>query len=138
MGEVPKLIDRQRQSFVHSGLVSGLLWKQMLFGSVLGLAVGIWQIQAGVAVLFGVLLMLANAVYLRRCVTSASALNVDVVQRPLYKGAAVRFVGLIAGLVLAGVLGLNLLFVGLGIFAAQAVLYFAALYDLNREKTNEV
>jgi len=131
----PKLIDDNREQLARPDRVAGLVQKQLFFGvAAAGLIAFFWQVQAGMAVFFGVVLMLANAIYLGRCVTALSGLDAESEQRSLYKGAAIRFAGLVAGLILAGFLGLNLLFVGLGIFVAQAVLYFSALHDLNREK----
>ncbi|MDQ6996292.1 MAG: ATP synthase subunit I [Mariprofundus sp.] len=109
-----------------------------------------WQIISGVAGFFimavggksylglafacGVALMVINGWWLARRMEKVRDLGVEAGQRSLYAGAALRFVGLIAGLLLAQLAGLNLLAVASGMFVAQAAVFFSALHGIRDEK----
>jgi len=85
------------------------------------------------AFFYGVLLMVVNAWLLARRLNQALEMSVEVIQRSIYAGAAIRFVILIAGLLLGHWLGLHLMVVAAGMFAAQVLVYMLALIDLRNE-----
>jgi len=107
---------------------------QLLFG-VLGFAglVLAGRIEFASALLYGVVLMMVNAVWLARRLEKAKSLDAGAAQRSLYVGAAIRFVVLLAGLLLAHVLSLHLLLVAGGIFMAQAVIFACALLGFMKD-----
>jgi len=63
-----------------------------------------------------------------------NGLSVEAGQRSLYAGAAIRFVSLIVGLLLAYAMGLHLLLVAAGMFVAQTVIFISALVGFKREQ----
>ena len=85
------------------------------------------------AFFYGVLLMIINAWLLARRLNQTLDMSVEAVQRFIYAGAAVRFVILIAGLLLGHLLGLHLMLVAAGMFVAQVLVYMLALIDLRKE-----
>ncbi len=89
------------------------------------------------AYLFGVLLMTANAWWLARRLNKALVMSAEAGQRSLYAGAALRFVALIAGLLLGHFIGLHLMLVAAGIFVAQALIYVGALLELKKEQDDQ-
>jgi len=86
-----------------------------------------------VAYFYGVLLMIVNAWLLARKLNQANELSVEAIQRSIYAGAAIRFVIVIAGLLLGHLLDLHLMVVAVGMFAAQVLVYMLALIDLQKE-----
>jgi len=83
--------------------------------------------------LSGVMLMAANGWWLAIRLDRTEGLGVEAGQRSLYAGAVVRFVALLAGLLLAQVIGLHLLLIAAGMFIAQVVVFVSALVGFNRE-----
>jgi len=102
-----------------------------IFGCLVLLVLG-YTAFAG-AFFYGVLLMVVNAWWLARRLVKALEMSVDAGQRALYAGAALRFVALIAGLLLGHMLGLHLMFVAAGLFVAQVLVFVAALIGLKNE-----
>lgn len=103
-----------------------------LFGFA-GLALA-GRIEYGCALLYGVVLMVANAVWLAHRLEKTASLDIGAGQRSLYQGAAIRFVALLAGLFLAQFLNLHLLIVAGGMFLAQAVIFVCALFGFMKEQ----
>jgi len=92
------------------------------------------QVIYALSFLYGVLMMTANGWWLARRLDGVDGLSAEAGQRLLYAGAAIRFVSLIAGLILAHVIGLHLLWVASGMFVAQAVIFISALVGYKREQ----
>jgi len=110
--------------------------KQLIVGLVVAAGCALFAgLMVGAAVLFGVLLMIGNAAWMSNRLLATQGLDEEAGQQSLYKGAALRFAGLLLGLLMAGAMGLHLLFVALGMFVAQAVLFFAALQRFSTDKT---
>ena len=107
---------------------------QLLFG-VLGFAglVLVGRIEFASALLYGVVLMMANAAWLARRLEKAKSLDAGAAQRSLYAGAAIRFVALLTGLLLAHALSFHLLLVAGGMFMAQAVIFACALFGFMKD-----
>jgi len=102
-----------------------------ILGSLVLLVLGYATFAA--AFFYGVLLMILNAWLLARRLNQTHKMSVEAVQRSIYAGAAIRFVMLIAGLLLGHLLGLHLLLVAAGMFVAQVLVYMLALIDLKQE-----
>ncbi len=92
------------------------------------------QIVYAFSFICGVLMMAANGWWLARRLGRLDGLSVEAGQRALYAGAAIRFVSLIAGLLLSHVIGLHLLWVATGMFVAQAAIFISALVGFRREQ----
>jgi len=105
-----------------------ILRQQMIIG-LLGFVVLATMVQMDYALsfLWGVALMTANSWWLARRFEKTTGLSVESSQRSLYAGAVIRFVSLLAGLLLAHLIGLHLLLVAAGMFVAQAVVFVSAL-----------
>jgi len=73
-------------------------------------------------------LMVVNGYWLASRLAKVDGLDVRHGQQSLYAGAAIRFIALIAGLLLAQLLGFHLLVVAIGMFIAQAALFISALW----------
>ncbi|MDQ6969127.1 MAG: ATP synthase subunit I [Mariprofundus sp.] len=103
-----------------------------MIGGVLLLLLG----HSGFAIAFayGVLLMSINAWWLARRLESTSDMNAEAGQRSIFAGAVLRFVALIAGLLLGQLMGLHLMLVAAGIFVAQVLVYMFALFELKKEQ----
>ncbi|MDX8395384.1 MAG: ATP synthase subunit I [Mariprofundaceae bacterium] len=86
-----------------------------------------------VAFFYGVLLMILNAWILARRLNQALEMSLEAIQRSIYAGAAIRFVVLIAGLLLGHFLGMHLMVVAVGMFMSQVLVYMLALIDLRKE-----
>jgi len=86
------------------------------------------------ALLYGVALMVINAVWLAHRLEKTTSLDAGASQRSLYQGAAIRFVALLAGLFLAQFLNLHLLIVAGGMFLAQAIVFVCALLGFMKEQ----
>ena len=82
----------------------------------------------------GVAMMAANGWWLAVRLEKTNGLNVEAGQRSLYAGAAIRFVSLIVGLLLAYAMGLHLLLVAAGMFVAQTSVFVSALVGFKREQ----
>lgn len=115
-----------------------IVWRQIAAGSLCFLIL-VFMDQSGyaLAVIYGLLLMVVNAWWLSRRLEKTEGLDVQAGQRSLYAGAAVRFVALIAGLLLAHLIGLHLLAVAAGMFVAQAVVFIVALIAFKNESKGE-
>jgi len=101
----------------------------------LALAAFVQTIYA-LSLLCGVLLMAVNGWWLAKRLEQTNGLSIEAGQRSLYAGAVIRFVSLLAGLVLAHVVGLHLLLVAAGMFIAQTVVFISAMVGFNREKND--
>jgi hypothetical protein len=111
-----------------------MLRLQILLGALGCLTlVALGQINHALSFLCGVLLMAVNGWWLAMRLDKASGLGVEAGQRSLYAGAAIRFVALIAGLLLAHVAGLHLLLVAAGMFVAQVSVFVLALAGFREE-----
>jgi len=108
---------------------------QLVLGALGFLALAaLSQINYALSFLCGVLLMAVNGWWLARRLDKTGGLDVEAGQRSLYAGAAIRFVALIAGLLLAHVIGLHLLLVAAGMFVAQASVFVSALMLFGKER----
>ena len=85
------------------------------------------QLTYALAYGYGVALMVANGMWLAYRLGKVRDLDVRAGQGSLYAGAAMRFVALLAGLLLAQLFGLHLLVVAAGMFVAQLALFVFAL-----------
>jgi hypothetical protein len=92
------------------------------------------RIEFAFALLYGVVLMVVNAAWLAHRFRKTASLDVGASQRSLYQGAAIRFVALLAGLLLAQFLHLHLLIVAGGMFLAQAVVFACALSGFMKDQ----
>jgi len=93
----------------------------------------IGQSVFAVAYLYGVVLMVANGMWLATRLGKVRDMDANDGQQSLYAGAAIRFVALIAGLLLAHVLKLHLLYVAGGMFVAQMALFLSALLEIRKK-----
>ncbi len=91
------------------------------------------RIEFALALLYGVVLMVVNAAWLAQRLRQTESLDVGAGQRSLLQGAATRFVALLAGLLLAQLLGLHLLIVAGGMFLAQTVVFLCALLGFMKD-----
>lgn len=91
------------------------------------------QVEYAFALLYGVVLMIGNAIWLAHRLEKTESLDAEGSQRSLYQGAALRFVALLAGLFLAQFLNLHLLFVAGGMFLAQTVVFLCALFGFMKD-----
>ncbi len=87
--------------------------------------------------LYGALLMGVNSWLMSRRMQAVQGALLSADQRVLYVGAAVRFMLLIVALFVAHLLGMFLLLVALGMFAAQAVLFFIMWMNFRKEGKGE-
>jgi len=87
------------------------------------------QMGYAFAYAYGVTLMAVNGMWLAGRLGKVQGLDVRAGQQSLYAGAAMRFVALIAGLLLAHMLSLHLLLVAIGMFMAQMGLFIYALFE---------
>ncbi|HKI62488.1 MAG TPA: ATP synthase subunit I [Mariprofundaceae bacterium] len=134
MNETPQISEDSREQADGSYEVSGFLARQLIAGGCVAVGFALFvHLEIGLAVLFGVVLMVVNAAWLNRRMMATEGLDVEAGQRNLYSGAALRFGGLLLGLLVAGVMGLHLLYVALGMFVAQAVIFFTALRGFGKE-----
>jgi len=135
MNESPKLSGSSHRETSRLYGVTGFLVRQMLVGGLVGVGFAFFLgLEIGMAILFGVLLMVVNAIWLNRRMMATDGLDAEAGQRSLYSGAVFRFAGLFLGLLTAGAIGLHLLFVALGMFVAQSVMFFAALQRFGKER----
>jgi len=81
---------------------------------------------------YGVVLMSVNAWWLSRRLDKTLGMDASAGQRSLFAGAVLRFVALIAGLLLGQLIGLHLMLVAAGMFVAQVLVYMVALFELKR------
>jgi len=81
---------------------------------------------------YGIGLMVVNGCWLAFRLARAGELAAEDGQQLLYVGAAFRFLALIAGLLMAQLLGLHLLVVAAGMFAAQAVLFIFTVCEYSK------
>ncbi len=136
MNGSPKSSDCPVSQAASPYMASGFMLKQLAAGVITAAGCALFvNPMAGLAVLFGVLLMIGNAAWMDRRMAAVAGLDEEADQRSLYEGAVFRFAGLLIGLLIAGASGLHLLFVALGIFVTQAVLFFAALQRFSIDKT---
>jgi len=90
------------------------------------------QAEFAYALLYGVTLMVVNMALHARRLSKAAGLNADVSRHSFYQDAAIRFAGLLLGLLLAVFLNLHLLIVAGGIFLAQTVFFVCALFGFTK------
>ena len=90
--------------------------------------------QAGFAfsLFYGLMLMAGNAWWLAHRLEKTQDMGVEASQRSLFAGASLRFVALIAGLLLGHLIGLHLLAVASGMFIAQAVVFVTAALEFKK------
>jgi len=112
-----------------------VFFRMQLLAGVVGFLLLSVFVQAGwaVAYFYGLLLMVANASWLARRLDKTGELDVEASQRSLFAGAGLRFVALIAGLLLAHWIGLHLLLVAGGMFIAQLVVFVTAIVGFKKE-----
>jgi len=116
-----------------------ILRLQIVAGVTGSMALAVFgQTVYALSFLSGVMLMAVNGWWLARRLDQTDGLTVEAGQRSLYAGAVVRFVALLAGLLLAQLIGLHLLLVAAGMFIAQAVVFVSALAGFSREKKSGV
>ena len=87
----------------------------------------------GVSFVCGTVIMVINGLWLAARLEKGCSMNVQEGQRSLYAGAAMRFVSLLAGLLFAYAFGLHLLFVAVGMFVAQVLVFVLALLGFRQE-----
>jgi len=125
-------------SVIEKPALRRILRLQLVLGIMVFLALAvIGQIHYALSFLCGVLLMAVNGWWLARRLDQSSGLGVEAGQRSLYAGAAIRFIALIAGLLLAHMIGLHLLLVAAGMFVAQASVFVSALAGFQAEYVSE-
>ena len=118
------------------GARSVWVW-QGLIALAVSLGLGLWMGAMVVAsFVWGAALAMASGYFLARRVTQAAAADRPRGQRLLYAGAVWRFLGVLAGLVLAWGLGLHLLVVAAGMLLAQVVMFVVAALDARRAAMN--
>ncbi|MDQ7000740.1 MAG: ATP synthase subunit I [Mariprofundus sp.] len=121
-------------SLKNDAVLRSILRQQLMFGAFGFFAlVSFSQMLYGVSFFIGVLMMTVNGWWLAKRFEKTTGLSVESSQRSLYAGAAVRFLALIAGLVLAHLIGLHLLLVAVGMFVAQAVVFVSALFMFGKK-----
>ena len=113
----------------------GLMVRLQIVVGILGFAGLMLYDQAGSALslLYGVAMMVVNSIWLARRLDRTQGLDADAGKRSLYVGAVLRFIALIAGLMLAYQLELHLLVVAAGVFLAQVVVFISALIGIRKE-----
>jgi len=119
--------DRREQVFWPAGGVyAALLWQAG--AGLAGIsATALWSgFAPAVGVAYGILLSMINSAWLARGVRHAVRLDLASGQRVLYMGAVLRFLVILAALLLAYGLGLHLLAVAGGMFLAQMALFVYA------------
>jgi len=111
---------------MNTSLCEALLWQVVagLVGSV-AVAAGFGAMLA-LSLAYGVLLAILSGFFLANRVGHAGKVDQVSGQRLLYTGAALRFVGVLAALLLAYKLGLHLLAVAGGMLLAQVALFIYA------------
>lgn len=116
-------------------LISNVMFRLQASAGLIGFAVLTLagHIDHAFALLYGVFLMLGNAVWLAQRLEKTKGLDAESGQRSLYLGAAIRFVALLVGLLLAQFLHLHLLIVAGGMFLAQAVVFVCALFGFMKD-----
>jgi len=108
---------------VNKGIRGVWVW-QLVAGLTGSVAIGMWLGgMLALSVLYGVLLTVLNSFRLAHRVDRAGEVDQTSGQRLLYSGAALRFVGVLAALLLAAGIGLHLLAVAGGMLLAQVALF---------------
>lgn len=109
------------------GIRSAMIW-QLLAGIIgLGSAFLLYDVRVASGVGFGVLVVMLSTLLLARRIDGAANSDPQSGQRLLYSGAVVRFVCVLAALLLAYGIGLHLLAVAVGMVLAQAAMFGFAL-----------
>jgi len=122
-------------SLQKEAALRSILRQQLMLGVLGFLALAAFaQILYAISFFCGVLMMVANGWWLARRFEKTTGLSVESSQRSLYAGAAVRFMSLIAGLLLAQLIGLHLLLVAAGMFVAQVLVFVSALMLFGKER----
>jgi len=112
------------------------LW-QAVAALWVGLGIAFWLgMMSMLAFAWGVVLAMVSGYFLARRVSQAAVTEARRGQRLLYAGAVWRFLGVLAGLVLAWGLGLHLLLVAAGMLLAQVVMFAVAALDARRAAMN--
>jgi len=123
--------EHERREWTEA--VHGTILWQCILGLVAALIVAVWRgVMPGLAVAYGAAVAVLNALWLARRVARAARTDLATGQRILYLGAVLRFLGLVAALMLAHVLGLHLLAVAGGLLVAQLAVFG---YPAARSKT---
>ncbi|OIO70922.1 MAG: hypothetical protein AUJ58_01465 [Zetaproteobacteria bacterium CG1_02_55_237] len=110
-----------------------LLWQlgAGLFGMLA--AVLCYDTKVALGLGFGVVIVMLSTMLLGRRIHDAAAADVESGQRMLYAGAVMRFVFVLAALVMAYSLGLHLLAVAVGMVLSQAAMFFFAASGLRAQ-----
>ncbi len=125
-------------SVIEKYSLSRIFRMQFVLGLVVFLLLAvIGQVNYAQSFLYGLLLMAVNGWWLARRLDKVSVLDVAAGQRSVYAGAAIRFVALIAALLVAYVIGLHLLLVAAGMFVAQVGVFVSALAGFKEEYVSE-
>ncbi|ATX78892.1 ATP synthase I chain [Mariprofundus aestuarium] len=121
-------------SLLKESAVGLMVRLQILVGAVGFIGLMLYdQSNAALSLLYGVTMMVVNSLWLSRRLDKTRGMDVSGSKRSLYVGAVLRFVALIAGLMLAHLAGLHLLVVAAGVFVAQAVVFVSALIGFRKE-----
>ena len=119
----------------HKHSLLNILRLQLVVGVVGALALDVFGYFLFAASFFyGVVMMAINGWWLAIRLKKTNGLDVEAGQRSLYTGAAIRFVSLMVGLILAYAMGLHLLLVATGMFVAQMSMFISALVSFKREQ----
>jgi len=124
--------------FAGSGVSSrrvqvALLW-QLGAGLVGMLATALrYDLMVVLGVGFGVLIVMLSTMLLGRRIHDAVAADTESGQHMLYAGAVMRFVFVLAALIVAYSLGLHLFAVAVGMMLAQAAMFFFAAGGLRAQ-----
>jgi len=113
--------------------VGSIVRMQILTGIIGFLAIIMFgSVVYACSFVYGIALMVANGCWLASRLAKVDGLDVRHGQQSLYAGAAIRFVALIAGLLLAQWFGFHLLVVAIGMFIAQAALFIFTLCEYRK------
>lgn len=121
-------------SLVKESAVGLMIRMQILVG-VLGFVGLMLYDQSGwaLSLLYGVAMMVVNSFWLASRLDRTRGMDADSGKRSLYVGAVLRFMALVAGLMLAHLAGLHLAVVAAGVFVSQAVVFVSAIVGFRKE-----
>jgi uncharacterized membrane protein len=117
---------------LHSVQVA-LLWQLGAGLSGMLVAVLCYDVKVAMGLGFGVLIVMLSTLLLGWRIRDAAAADVESGQHMLYAGAVMRFVFVLAALVVAYSLGLHLLAVAVGMVLSQAAMFFFAASGLRAQ-----
>lgn len=112
---------------------SALLWQSGAGLVGIGSAFLLYGVMPACGVGFGVLLVMLSALLLARRIDGAAASDPERGQQLLYTGAVVRFMFVLASLVLAYGIGLHLFAVAVGMVMAQMAMFLFAVGGLRAQ-----